>query len=67
MKTVLVNRKAIHDAKGSMSLTSAKAKVYVVTHTYEDGRVRVTSGDVWRVKPNATEEADYIVDEAASS
>lgn len=63
MKTVWVNRRTVHKGNGVAVLKACEGKAYGIVATYDDGRVRTTSGDVWEVRPYNQGGVDFIVNE----
>lgn len=59
MKTVLIKHETKEDAHGNVSFTGAKSIVQGIKAFYSDGSVRTISGDVWKVKPCQTDQADF--------
>jgi len=66
METVMVNRRTAYKNNGISYLKACEGKAYGIVATYDDGRVRTTSGDVWKVRPYNQGGIDFIVDEPAS-
>jgi len=64
-QTVLVRHRSKQNKGGLASIESVTrrdAHVTTITGVYMDGRVRVSSGDVWSVKPHNGKE-DWVTDE----
>ncbi|WP_067516866.1 hypothetical protein [Endozoicomonas ascidiicola] len=58
--TVVVVHKTKTNKKGQTFLTTAKPEVRRVVATYDDGRVKDHTGEVWSVKNNTEGRATYI-------
>ena len=51
----------------SGKVTQAKPKIYDLVHQYLGGNVRVSSGDVWAVKPVSHAQYDFVTVAAVES
>jgi len=49
---ILVKKDTVYDGRGRSTLVKARWVVQTVACRYSDGRVRTSSGDVWRAKPH---------------
>lgn len=50
MKTVEIKHRSTTSKSGTASLVKARSLVDVVVVEYDDGRVQVSSGDIWYVE-----------------